>query len=432
MTSQTAQISIQNGTDAGKSFAIPGEGMRIGRSSKNDIVLDDPLLSRFHCRFFMQDDGLWVTDLGSANQTLLDDAPITEAPVYKGNLVMIGDTVIRVDKDGRPGAEGTAGANVDLGFGGATVTNAAHRRLRPLPLVVAGALVLVGVAWWLRPSPKPTASPNVPASQAAVAIPEPATLTVIYEKVNASPGNIFRYALEIAPDQTLSIAVDDVANNRSLARDKQVDTAVIDELRSFIRNSGFSQLDPLYRGVTPGQLSEQTLTVVIGREAHSVRVSNTSTAPDTFNHVCEKLENVGKVELGLWAIQYSTEQLVAMAEEAMLQGRKLSGEREVAPGNLSAAISSLNEAEWLLEAVEVKPPFFQIILDARQEAVEALAERYKEINFRAERAIRLRDWETAATELRTLLDFIPNREDERHQAARKQLIEVEARRNPPR
>jgi len=432
MTSQTAQISIQNGTDAGKSFAIPAEGMRIGRSSKNDIVLDDPLLSRFHCRFFIQDDGLWVTDLGSANQTLLNDAPITEAPVRKGNLVMIGDTVIRVDHDGRPEAEGTAGANVDLGFGGATVANAPRRRLRPLPLVVAGALVLVALAWWLRPSPKPTASPTVPASPATVAIPEPATLSVIYEKVNASPDNIFRYALEIAPDRTLSIAVDDVANNRSLARDKQVDTAVIDDLRSFIRNSGFSQLDPLYRGVTPGQLSEQTLTVVIGREAHTVRVSNTSTAPDTFNRVCEKLENVGKVELGLWAIQYSTEQLVAMAEEAMLQGRKLSGEREVAPGNLSAAISSLNEAEWLLEAVEVKPPFFQTILDTRQEAVEALAERYKEINFRAERAIRLRDWENAATELRTLLDFIPNREDERHQAARKQLIEVEARRNPPR
>jgi hypothetical protein len=182
----------------------------------------------------------------------------------------------------------------------------------------------------------------------------------------------------------------------------------------------------------PGRLQEQTLTIIIGHDARTVRVHNTSTIPSVFEEVCAKLENVGKIELGLWAMQYSTEQLIAMAEEAMLQGRKLSTEREVAPGNLAEAISSLNEAEWLLEAVEVKPPFFQTILDTRREATEALDQRYEEINFKAERAIRLRDWETAATELRMVLDIIPDRDDARHQAARKQLIEVEARRNPVR
>ncbi len=431
MTTRTARITIQAGAEAGKVFDVPDEGVRIGRSSKNDIVLADPLLSRYHCRLFMQDGGLWVVDLGSANQTLLNDKPVTEAPVHTGNLVMIGDTVIRVDDDGRPAATDAATA-VDLGFGGSVSTRVpGRRRLRPLPIAVA-ALVLIATAWLLRPTPTAKKQPSRPETSTVAAIPEPQTLTVIYEKVNATPANIFRYALNIAPDRTLAIAVDDVTSNRSLARDKQISPDVIDELIAFIRESGFERLDPLYRGVTPGQVTEQTLTVIIGRDAHTVRVSNTSTAPDVFNNVCAKLETVGKVELGLWAIQYSTEQLVAMAEEAMLQGRKLSTEREVAPGNLAAAISSLNEAEWLLEAVEVKPPFFQIILDTRREAVEALASRYEEINFRAERAVRLRDWETAAAELRMLLDIIPDREDTRHQAARKQLIEVEARRNPPR
>ncbi len=430
MINETARISILAGMDAGKSFDVPPEGVRIGRSSKNDIVLADPLLSRHHCRFFMQDGSLWVTDLGSANQTLLNEQPVTEAPAPAGSLIMIGDTVIRVDGDGQQ-AGSAAATSVDLGFGETAAARAPRRRLRPLPLAVAAALLLVAGAWLLRPKPA-TDTPDRPANRPPAAITEPGTLTVIYEKVEASPDNIFRYALNIAPDRTLSIAVDDVTSNRSLARDKQVSTEVIDELIGFIRDSGFARLDPLYRGVTPGRVTEQTLTVIIGREAHTVRVSNTSTAPEGFGSVCAKLENVGKVELGLWAIQYSTEQLVAMAEEAMLQGRKLSTEREVAPGNLSASISSLNEAEWLLEAVEVKPPFFQTILDTRQEAVETLAKRYEEINFKAERAVRLRDWETAAAELRMLLDIIPDREDARHQAARKQLIEVEARRNPAR
>ncbi len=432
MTDRTARISIQAGADAGRSFDIPPEGVRIGRSSKNDIVLTDPLLSRYHCRFFLQDGGLWVTDLGSANQTLLQDDPVTEAPVHTGNRVTIGDTVIRVDADGRPAGTNDASA-LDLGFGGHAggARVRPRRRLRPLPIAV-GALVLLAAAWLLRPTPTATTNPARPAPRLAPAATEPVALTVIYEKVDASPDNIFRYALNIAPDRTLAIAIDDVTSNRSLSRDKQVSPDVIDELIAFIRDSGFSSLEPHYRGVTPGELTEQSLTVIIGRAAHTVRVSNTTVVPAVFNNVCTKLETVGKVELGLWAIQYSSGQLVAMAEEAMLQGRKLSTEREVAPGNLAAAISSLNEAEWLLEAVEVKPPFFQTILDTRHEAVEALARRYAEINFRAERAVRLRDWETAAAELRMLLDIIPDREDARHQTARKQLIEVEARREPAR
>jgi len=429
MSNTSAKISIRVGVDAGKSFSVPPDGARIGRSSRNDIVLADPLLSRYHCRLFMQDGGLWVTDLGSANQTLLNEAPVTEAPAPAGSLITIGDTVIHVDEDGRPAGTVPTTA-VDLGFGESGGTRAPRRRhWRPLPLAVA-ALVLVAAAWWLRPAP-PAAAPKRPATAPPAAAPEPETLTVIYEKVEATPATIFRYALNLTPGNELSIAIDDVTSNRSLARDKPIAAAVVDELIRTIRDSGFTGLDPLYRGVTPGQVAEQTLTVIIGREAHTVRVSNT-TAPDVFSRVCSKLESVGKVELGLWAIQYSTEQLVAMAEEAMLQGRKLSTEREVAPGNLAAAISSLNEAEWLLESVEVKPPFFTTILDTRRDAVAALDKRYEEINFKAERAVRLRDWETAATELRLLLDIIPDREDARHQTARKQLIEVEARRNPAR
>jgi len=154
--------------------------------------------------------------------------------------------------------------------------------------------------------------------------------------------------------------------------------------------------------------------------------------PPAFDAVCTKLESMGKVELGLWAIQYSSEQLIAMAEEAMVQGKKLSTEREIAPGNLAGAISSLNQAEWLLESVERKPAFYQDIISTRTEATAALVTRYEELNFKAEKAINLRDWENAATELRMLLQIIPDREDKRHQTARKQLIEVEERWKPAR
>lgn len=432
MTDGTATVRIENGASAGRTFNITADGARIGRSSKNDIILSDPLLSRFHCRLFIKDGGLWVTDLGSANETLLNDRPITEVPAHKGSCITIGDTVLRVENDARL-VDSTHPA-VDLGLGGYHPHNKVLKGKKRLPLYTMAATVLIlmiASLWWKRPSPPPP--PVVPATAAPAlrAVAAPPELNLYYEKVEASPQNIFRYAMTIEAPDELSIIIDDVANNRRLARSKTIGRDVIMDLIDTIRNSGFTSLDPLYRGVAPGILEERSLTVILGRDAYSVRVSN-RVAPEIFENLSSKLESVGKVELGLWAIQYSVEQLTSMSEQAMLQGKKLSSEREIAPGNLAAAISSLNEAEWLLESIEPRPTFYPEILAVRNDAVETLNSRYEEINFRAERAIRLRDWENAADELRLLLENIPDREDPRHQAARKNLIEVEARQGPRR
>jgi hypothetical protein len=45
--------------------------------------------------------------------------------------------------------------------------------------------------------------------------------------------------------------------------------------------------------------------------------------------------------------------------------------------------------------------------------------------FLAERAIRLKDWNEAALQLRLLCEKIPDRADSRHQNARKKLLAVE-------
>ena len=69
------------------------EGARLGRSSKNDIILLDPLLSRHHCRlFFKPGEGLWLTDLGSANQTFVNAKPVQEVHLKPGDKISVGDT----------------------------------------------------------------------------------------------------------------------------------------------------------------------------------------------------------------------------------------------------------------------------------------------------------------------------------------------------
>jgi len=129
----------------------------------------------------------------------------------------------------------------------------------------------------------------------------------------------------------------------------------------------------------------------------------------------------------LWAIQFSPEKLAAMARDAHLLGRKLYDERSVKHGNLAAALKSFEEAAWYLETVEPKPEHYAETVAMINTCKEDLQSRYEDQNFRAERAIKLRDWETAARELRVLCEMIPDRTDPRNKEARRKLLDVESR-----
>jgi hypothetical protein len=224
----------------------------------------------------------------------------------------------------------------------------------------------------------------------------------------------------------LAISIDDLQNNRSVREEKKVDQELINDLAGFLEQSGFFDLRGSYEGVNPESMDQYSIGITIGKQAKQVIVCN-RVEPDVFMRVREKLEEFGKVELGIWAIQFSTDKLIEMSNNAYLLGKKLYTERTVAVGNLSEAIKSFKEAEWYLETVEQKPDFYRDILKSRSTCIEELDKSYEEHNFRTERAIRLREWQTAAAELRTLLELIPNREDPRNKEARKKLDEVEAR-----
>jgi hypothetical protein len=133
------------------------------------------------------------------------------------------------------------------------------------------------------------------------------------------------------------------------------------------------------------------------------------------------------MELGLWAIQFTPEELKTKAREACLLAKKLYDEREIKYGNLASAIRSYREAEWYLETVEPKPDFYQDVISGMSQCKEEMQKRYDDLNFRAELAIRQRMWEDAAANLRIICETIPERDDARHAEARKKLLDVESR-----
>ncbi len=236
---------------------------------------------------------------------------------------------------------------------------------------------------------------------------------------------MFRYNLMLNAGR-LTIEIDDLENNRHVRKDTEVDADLVRNLTRTVRDSGFFNLNEEYQGVQPDIHDQWDIGITLGRRAHRVRVLN-RVEPDVFQSVRQTLEAFGKNELGLWAIQFSAEKLSEMAESAYLLGKKLRDEREIKFGNLAGAIKSLTEAEWYLETVEVKPAFHTELRGLVGECEQMLADRHNDQNFLAERAIRLRDWNQAARELRVLIEMIPDRSDVRNQEARKKLLDVEAR-----
>ena len=74
-------LVITNGEMSGRRFAVGPGALRLGRSSSNDIHIPDEELSRNHCLFEpVGETGIRVTDLASANGTLVNGVPLEGDP----------------------------------------------------------------------------------------------------------------------------------------------------------------------------------------------------------------------------------------------------------------------------------------------------------------------------------------------------------------
>lgn len=421
------QLVLVQGPYSGKTFPVLADGVRIGRIAKNDIMLDDPLVSRFHCRIYTKADStLWVADLGSSNQTLLNGKPIQESRLSHGDRVTVGESVFRIQigeqESPMPGASADPTSAVDLGLASER-THKAGPGVSRTSLIILGVLLLVlagGITLLALRSPR-KANPRAPGPQAQK------TLEIEYEKVQASTGGIFRYSLQVTPDRKIRVEIDNTEKTH-VQEESPVNEDLLQDLSTFIQQSGFFALADEYVGPAPNFLERAEISVTIGRKTQRISVAN-RVEPPAFKKVREKLEEFGKVELGIWAIQYAPEKLLAMAHDAYQLARKMYDEREVAYGNLAQAIKSYKDAEFCLRTVEPKPDYYPEILAGTSICEEDMEKRYNNQSFLATRAINLKAWEDAARELRVIIEMIPEVTDPRAQEARQKLLEVENRMN---
>jgi predicted component of type VI protein secretion system len=87
------------GQKRGYSVRLP---IIVGRSDEAKFRFTNDSVSRRHCEFFIEDDVVFVRDLGSTNGTLLDRRPLVAdeaTAVPTGSVVHVGSVAFRVEYD---------------------------------------------------------------------------------------------------------------------------------------------------------------------------------------------------------------------------------------------------------------------------------------------------------------------------------------------
>jgi DNA-binding NtrC family response regulator len=95
-------VEREGGKGCQKVISHTGETMRIGSHPSNELVIEDPSVSRFHCRLSRDSRGWRVHDLGSLNGTRLQGVRVFEAELPASECILeLGDSTIRVREKSR-------------------------------------------------------------------------------------------------------------------------------------------------------------------------------------------------------------------------------------------------------------------------------------------------------------------------------------------
>lgn len=93
-SARRAYLLVSTAGQSTVQFDLGGPLISIGRASDNDIVLDDPLVSRHHCQLKLQHGAYGFADLGSRNGSYVNGQPVSEIALGPGDVIQIGETTI--------------------------------------------------------------------------------------------------------------------------------------------------------------------------------------------------------------------------------------------------------------------------------------------------------------------------------------------------
>src|SRR5512146_320830 len=86
------RLVMRSGPSVGKTYPLDKNELFIGRDLSNDIVINDPEISRRHSRLFTQGNTFVIEDLGSTNGTFVNGQRLVGPNVLRpGDVITFGE-----------------------------------------------------------------------------------------------------------------------------------------------------------------------------------------------------------------------------------------------------------------------------------------------------------------------------------------------------
>jgi hypothetical protein len=93
-SSESYRLVVRRGPQPNQAYDLNKDIITLGRDITNDIVINDPEVSRHHMRMTRGAGGYTIEDLGSTNGTFVNGQRLTGArPLRNGELIGLGETV---------------------------------------------------------------------------------------------------------------------------------------------------------------------------------------------------------------------------------------------------------------------------------------------------------------------------------------------------
>ena len=89
-----AYLLVSTGGGRQVRFDLDGPLISIGRGSDNDLILDDPQVSRHHCQLKRQHGAYSLADVGSSNGSYVNGQRVSEIALGPGDVIELGGTRI--------------------------------------------------------------------------------------------------------------------------------------------------------------------------------------------------------------------------------------------------------------------------------------------------------------------------------------------------
>jgi DNA-binding NtrC family response regulator len=90
-------LEVIDGPQKGLTWDSSADSCSVGSHPSNDLVIDEPTVSRFHCEIQVDARGTRVRDLDSKNGTLLDGTKVIEGFLRGGSLLRLGRSTLRFE-----------------------------------------------------------------------------------------------------------------------------------------------------------------------------------------------------------------------------------------------------------------------------------------------------------------------------------------------